>query len=297
MDKFGVMRAFCRIVDRGSMARAAEDLGVSSSLLSRDLKLLEESLGCRLITRTTRSMSLTEHGRLYYEQADRILQAVDLAEQQVRSGAQVMRGELRINAPHSFGTTVLADLLPRFASRYPDVQLSLVFDDNVLDLVQGGFDVAIRIRASLPDSGLIARKIMPVHQGVFASPEYLADCGQPEAPEDLKRHRTLSYSLAETPLTWEFNGPQRRVTVPISPQLRLGSSIVLRDMIKADMGIGSLPNFLSAPLEATGRIVRVLPDWHLPERTVYTLAASRLSADAKVVAFNDFLAAELAGRP
>lgn len=295
MDKFGVMRAFCRIVDRGSIARAAEDLGVSSSLLSRDLKLLEESLGCRLITRTTRSMSLTEHGRLYYEQADRILQAVDLAEERVRSGAQVVRGLLRINAPHSFGTTVLADLLPRFARQYPEVQLSLIFDDNVLDLVQGGFDVAIRIRASLPDSGLISRKVMSVRQGIFASPGYIAERGCPETPEDLQAHATLSYSLAETPLSWHLTGPERQVSVPILPHLRLGSSVVLRDMILADMGIGTLPNFLSDPLEAAGRITRLLPDWQLPERTIYTLAASRLSADAKVAAFTDFLAAELSG--
>ncbi len=293
MDKLSVMRAFCRIVDRGSIARAAEDLGVSPSLLSRDLKLLEESLGCGLITRTTRSMSLTGHGRLYYEEADRILQAVGLAEERVRSGAQVVRGLLRINAPHSFGITVLAGLLPRFSKQHPDVQLSLIFDDNVLDMVEGGFDVAIRIRAKLPDSGLISNKIMPVHQGIFASPGYLADHGNPETPQDLKAHTTLCYSLAETPLSWDLTGPEGQVSVPISPHLRLSSSLVLRDMIVADMGIGTLPNFLSDPLEKRGLIKRLLPEWRLPERTIYTLAASRLSTDAKVSAFIGFLAREL----
>ena len=137
MDKLSFMKAFCRIVERGSFARAAEDLGVSPGLLSRDLKLLEESLGCTLLTRTTRVMSLTEHGRIYYEDARQILEDINLAEERIRAGAGTVRGALRVNAPHSFGTTVLSPLLAGFMERYPELQLSLSLDDHVVDLKIG----------------------------------------------------------------------------------------------------------------------------------------------------------------
>lgn len=289
MDRLSVMKAFCRIVERGSIVRAAEDLEVSSGLLSRELKRLEENFGCTLITRTTRTMSLTEHGQRYYEDARRILRDIDEAEERVRAGAGTLSGALRINAPHSFGTTVLATILPRFMQHYPDVQLTLTFDDQVIDMVEGGYDLSIRIRATLPDSGLIARKIASMPQRLFASPDYLKARGAPTIPSDLADHTAISYLLSDVPSSWTMVGPGGTQTVTIEPHLRLGSSIVLCDMIVAGQGIGALPGFISDPMEETGRLVRVLPEWTLPERHIYAVTASRLAADARTLAFIDFL--------
>jgi DNA-binding transcriptional LysR family regulator len=283
------MRAFCRIVERGSIARAAEDLAVSPGLLSRELKLLETSLGCSLLSRTTRRMSLTGHGKIYYEDARQILDALARAEERVRAGAGVVGGLLRVNAPHSFGTTVLSATLPQFLARYPEVQLSLSFDDHVVDMIEGGFDLSIRIRAELPDSGIVARRIGVVRQGLFAAPAYLEIRGSPTSPEELHAHDLVAYALSDSPGSWILRGTERTEAVEISPRLRLGSSVVLRDMLFAGQGIGALPDFLSTSAVEAGRLMRVLPGWEMPERTIYAVTASRLGADAKTLAFIDFL--------
>ncbi len=161
------MNAYCRIVERGSFARAAENLGIFGTLLSREIKLLEQSLGCTLLTRTTRSMSLTEQGRAYYEAARNILDRVGQMDEQIRAKAGEVRGHLRINAPTSFGQIVIAPRLPGFMERYPDLSITLSFDDRVVDMVEQGFDPSVRIRATLPDSALFARPITCVKQRLF----------------------------------------------------------------------------------------------------------------------------------
>src|SRR6056297_1456681 len=191
MDKLSVMSAFRRIVERGSFARAAEDLGVSPALLSREIKLLEESLGTSLITRTTRSMSLTDAGRLYYDDATGILDAVTRVETRIRDGAGAVRGHLKVNASSSFGQTVIAPILPGFLDAYPDLRFTLSMDDRVVDMVEGGFDVSIRIRTAMPDSALVTRKVGTMRQRIFASPAYLEQAGIPEAPENIAHHRVI----------------------------------------------------------------------------------------------------------
>ena len=188
MDKLSVMHAFRRIVERGSFARAAEDLGVSPALLSREIKLLEESLGTTLLTRTTRSMSLTDAGRLYYDEATGILDAVVGVETRIRDGAGAVRGHLKVNASSSFGQTVIAPILPSFLDAYPDLHLTVSMDDRVVDMVEGGFDVSIRIRTAMPDSALVARKVGTMRQRIFAAPAYLERTGVPVVPQEIARH-------------------------------------------------------------------------------------------------------------
>ncbi|MCV2893851.1 LysR family transcriptional regulator [Lentibacter sp. XHP0401] len=288
------MNAFCRIVDRGSFARAAEDLGVSSGLLSREVKLLEESLGCSLLTRTTRSMSLTDHGRIYYDQAQAILNAVGQVEDQIRRHSGEVRGHLRINAPSSYGQIVLSPLLPTFLDAHPELEMTLALDDRVVDMVEGGFDLSIRVRAELPDSALVARRLAPVHQRLFASPAYLADAGTPETPVALHDHVSATYTLADDMLHWTLTGSSETEVVTLQPRLRIGSSLILRDMLIAGFGIGALPDFISESPHANGDLVRVLPDYELPPRHVFAVTASRLGSDAKVAAFLDHLRAALA---
>lgn len=295
MDKLAFMRAYCRIVERGSFAKAAEDLQVSPALLSRDLKQLEDSLGCALLARTTRRMSLTEHGRLYYEEARRILADVERSENAVREAAGQISGRLRVHAPHSFGVAVLGTLLPGFLARYPGVDLTLSFDDRVVDMIEGGYDLTIRIRAALPDSGLIAREIAQIGQALFASPAYLAQHGEPQAADDLAAHHLVGYLHADDATAWTLLGPEGTWTVPHQARLQVGSSLVLRDLLMAGQGIGALPDFLSGPALRDGRLVRVLPQHALPCRHLFAVTASRRAMDAKTLAFIDYLQAALSG--
>ncbi|WP_281842476.1 LysR family transcriptional regulator [Sinisalibacter aestuarii] len=293
MDKLSVMNAFCRIVERGSFARAAEDLGVSPALLSREVKLLEQSLKCTLLTRTTRAMSLTDQGRLYYEEAQDILSAVGQVEDRIRARAGAVSGQLRINASTSFGQEVIARFLPDFLDAYPDLRVTLSLDDRLVDMVEGGFDVSIRIRQAMPDSTLIARKIATLHQRIFASPAYLAKAGTPRVPEDILGHRIVGFLPGDHLTQWELHGPDGVRSLQLDPAVKVGNSLVLRDLLIAGYGIGTLPDFVSDTAEARGDLVRVLPAWELPTREICAVTASRFGMDPRVAAFIDHLRAAL----
>ncbi|WP_440491796.1 LysR family transcriptional regulator, partial [Serratia nevei] len=170
MDVLLTMRAFRRVVERNSFYKAAEDLAITPAALSKQIKQLENRLGTLLLVRTTRSMSLTEAGLLYYQEACRLLGEFDALEQTVAASAQQVSGMLRVNAPLSFGLTVLSPLLPPFMQRYPQLQVELTLDDRVLDVVAAGFDISLRIRRRLPDSSLSARALGEVHQRICAAP-------------------------------------------------------------------------------------------------------------------------------
>jgi DNA-binding transcriptional LysR family regulator len=293
MDKLATMQAFCRIVDRGSFARASEDLGVSPALLSREVRLLEDSLGTTLITRTTRRMSLTEAGRLYYQESMTILDAVNRVEDHIRDGAGAMRGHLKVNASNSFGQLVIAPFLPAFTTAFPDLRVTLSLDDRIIDMVEGGFDVSIRIRSALRDSTLIARKIGTVQQGIFAAPAYLKSAGVPDGPDAISRHKVLGFLLSDHLTTWDMTGPDGPCTLTVDPVVRVGSSIVLRDLLIAGAGVGTLPSFVSDGPVARGDLVRLLPAYSFAPRDICAVTAARLGMDARVLAFLDHLKAAL----
>nr|WP_277815908.1 substrate binding domain-containing protein [Roseovarius sp. A46] len=173
------------------------------------------------------------------------------------------------------------------------MRLTLSMDDRVVDMVEGGFDVSIRIRAAMPDSALVARKIGTMRQRIFASPAYLEDAGMPQSPEDIAGHKIVGFLLADHLTSWTLTGPSGAKTIPLDPPLRVGNSLVLRDLLIAGQGIGTLPDFVSNPAEAQGDLVRVLPDWELPAPEIFAVTASRLGMDAKVTAFLDHLRAAL----
>lgn len=293
MDKLSVMNAYCRIVERGSFARAAEDLGVSPALLSREVKLLEESLGCTLLTRSTRSMSVTGQGRLYYDEAQRILDAVGKVEDHIRTGTGNVQGELKVNAPNSFGQVVIAPALPEFLKRYPDLRLTLSLDDRVVDMIEGGFDVSIRIRPAMPDSALVARRIGTMRQRIFTSPAYLEHAGTPRTPEDIAKHRTIGFLLADHLRVWQLIGREGPHEIALDPPVKVGNSLVLRDLLIAGHGIGTLPDFISREPEGNGSLVRVLPEYELPAPEIFAVTTSRLGADSRVTAFLNHLQAAL----
>ncbi|WP_245605422.1 substrate binding domain-containing protein [Roseicyclus elongatus] len=188
---------------------------------------------------------------------------------------------------------VIAPMLPAFLDAYPDLRLTLSMDDRVVDMVEGGFDLSIRIRPSMPDSALVARKIGTVRQRIFAAPAYLRRVGVPSTPEELQQHRVIGFLLADHLTSWALRGPDGTTPVELDPPVRVGNSLVLRDLLMAGQGIGTLPDFVSAAPEAEGALVRVLPEWALPAPEVFAVTASRLGMDAKVTAFLDHLGAVL----
>ena len=285
MDTFSTMRAFRRIVELGGLARAAEDLGLSSAGLSKQLRALEAHLDTVLLQRTTRSMSLTESGRTYYADCCRILDELDVLEQSIRQQSHRVTGRLRLNAPLSFTLSILSPLLAEFLREYPDLQLDLVMEDRLIDAVAHGFDLSIRLRSSLDDSTLIARRLATVKQVLCAAPSYLEQNGEPATPDDLRRHKILIYSLG-----------QMQDIVPTasgSERSQINNSLLLRDLLIAGLGIGALPSFLADPAIARGELRRVLPAFMDEPRHVYAVYPTGRHLQPKVKAFVEFLSRRL----
>ncbi|CAB3688902.1 HTH-type transcriptional regulator DmlR [Achromobacter ruhlandii] len=294
MDTFNYMRAFRRIVELGSFAKAAEDLGVSPAGLSKQLRALEAHLGAVLIQRTTRKMSLTDTGAAYYAECCRLLDELDTLEKSVKRQSRRVSGRLRVNAPVSFALSVLTPLLARFLRQYPELRLDLSMEDRLVDAVGQGFDVSIRLRAQLEDSSLIARQLACLTQVLCAAPAYLERRGRPDSVDALRGHDLLSYSLADSPgpVTEEDAGASAQPPAGAA-RVQVNNSLMLRDLLEAGLGIGALPSFLAAPAIAGGRLARVLPDLPGAPRQVYAVYPTSRHLQPKVKAFVDFLAEHL----
>ncbi|QPF73879.1 LysR family transcriptional regulator [Roseateles sp. DAIF2] len=291
MDTLLHMRAFRRIVELGGLARAADDLQVSSAGLSKQLRTLEAHLGVVLLQRTTRRMGLTDTGRAYYAECCRLLDEVDALEKSVREQTQRVAGRLRVNAPQSFALATLAPLLAEFMALHPALELDLAMEDRLVDAVGQGFDVSIRLSAALADSSLIARRLASLSQLLCAAPDYLRRRGMPSSAAQLREHDLLAYSLAHEPGVW----PVPEEAAPeAAPRIRANNSLMLRELLIAGLGIGALPSFLARPAIAAGQLVRIqLPDAAEPPRHVYAVYPTHRHLQPKVKAFVDFLAERL----
>lgn len=293
MDLIEAMRTFRRVVERDSFSKAAEDLHQSAAAVSKQVRQLETHLGCVLLQRTTRRMRLTEAGHAYFGECCRLLDDLDALEHAVGSGRDEIGGRLRVNAPLSFGLKVLSPLLPRFTAQYPQVKLDLTLDDRVLDVVSEGFDVSLRIRAALPDSTLVVRKLGEVEQWFCAAPSYLAARGTPADADDLRTHDCLTYGLADG-TGWRVDGPDGPLHIAVQPRFTANNSLLLADMLTAGAGIGALPSFVARPLFDAGLLARVLPQYAFAPRGIHAVLGTRRHVPRKVAAFVDFIAAELA---
>jgi DNA-binding transcriptional LysR family regulator len=228
MDRMASMAAFTKVVGAGSFSAAARQMQVSQALVTKQIQELESWLGARLLNRTTRRLSLTEVGTAFYERAARILDAVEEAKDAAGALQTVPRGRLRINAPVSFGLLHLAPAITDFLQRFPDVSVEMLVNDRVVDLLEGGFDVGVRI-GRLRDSSLIARKIAPIRLAVCAAPDYLARRGAPKTPDDLAKHDCLEYTYFESRGEWRLldtNG--KEIVVPVSGRYLANNADVLR---------------------------------------------------------------------
>jgi DNA-binding transcriptional LysR family regulator len=290
MDLLSSMKVFVAVVDAGSFAAAAARLDTSRAMASKQVQKLEEHLGTRLLNRTTRKLSLTGTGREFYERSVQIISDVEEAEQVAGQMTSTPRGMLKVTMPLSYGQHALAGIVAEFARKYPQVTVDISLSDRKVDLVEEGFDLAVRIGA-MPESDLIARKIGAVRSVVCAAPSYLAQFGTPAAPEDLAAHACLGYTLSGTGAQWRLEGPGGTVVVPVSGPIRADNGDMLRLAAASGAGIVLQPQFIVGDDLAAGRLVRVLPDWQSGEMGVYAVYPSRKHLSAKVRTFVDLLAA------
>jgi DNA-binding transcriptional LysR family regulator len=288
MDKVASLRAFVKVVETGSFAEAGRELRLSRSAVSKYVGELEESLGVQLLNRTTRHTSPNENGQMYFERALAILSEIDAADQAVSRSQSTPRGLLRINAPMSFGTLRLGGAIADFMDKYPEIQLQLVLSDDLLDPVQDGFDVTLRI-AELESSSLIARKIMPIDRIVCAAPDYLARRGTPAHPRDLRQHATLTYGFLLTGNQWKLTGPDGDHWIQPSWSLCANNAEVLRDVAIRGHGIALIPAFIAGEALGAGKLTAILTDHHAPPLTLHAIYPPTRHLSVKVRLFIDFL--------
>ncbi|NUO75505.1 MAG: LysR family transcriptional regulator [Lysobacter sp.] len=298
MDQWSAMRAYRAIVESGSFTRAAERLGTSHSTVSRLLRQLETHLGARLLHRDSRNLSLTEAGARYYRDCVDILERAQAAEQRASADPRQPSGTLRISLPHAIGALELKAWLPAFLQRYPRIDLDLCCDDRRVDLVKGGYDMAIRISAALRDSDLVARELAVSDRVLVAAPQYLAQQGLPRTPDDLRQHRLLAYSgdgitLALSRL--EAGTPQAEEDrVECDGRLRLDSILSLHAAVLASLGIGAFTELTVREDLAAGRLIRVLPQYHAGRRRYFALYPNARQLAPKVRAYSEFMRAHYA---
>ena len=295
MDRLQSMAVFVRVAELGSFSTAAQQLGLSKSAVSKHVTALEERLGVRLINRTTRRLALTEVGAAYRDYCARIVQEIEEAELTAMRHGVEPRGRLKINAPMTFGFLHLGPILPEFLARYPGIEIELSLNDRFVDLLEEGFDVAVRI-GQLADSSLIARRFATAYFVCAASPAYVAAAGTPGTPDELARHNCLSYSYRRQPEDWHFLRASERVTVRVRGNLQANNGDALRTAACRGLGIVYLPDFILGEDLAAGRLVRLLADWRAPEIPIHAVFPPQRHPSAKLRAFVDFLVERLGRR-
>jgi DNA-binding transcriptional LysR family regulator len=294
-DALQEITVFSKIVGTGSLSAAARDLGISPALVSRRLASLEARLGVRLVNRTTRSLHLTDEGSAYYETCTRVLAEMEEADAAISAGRAEPRGILRVALPASFGNQHVAPLVPRFAQRYPDVQLALSLSDRAVNVIEEGFDLAVRI-AELADSSLAARKLAPNRRVVCASPEYLRRHGTPRTPEELLQHNCLATDFS---MSWEYRDPQGKPgSVRVTGRYACDNWEVLRDWAVAGLGVALKSTWDVRRHLEEGRLVSLLPGYTFAtDVAIYAVYPHRRHLPAKTRAFIEFLAESFGPEP
>ena len=296
MDRIDSMGVFAKVVAKQSFSGAARELRLSQAAVSKHVRALEDWLGARLLDRTTRRLNVTEIGALVYERCERILDEVDEVLQSTSALQIAPRGVLHLAAPVSFGITQLGPALADYLARYPEVVVDVRLDDRLVDLVDEGFDLALRVGA-LKDSSLIARRLAPVRFALCASPGYVKQHGAPRHPDDLSSHRCLFYSMRVIPREWRFLGPDGEVALRISGRFRANNGNMLYAAMLAGAGIGFVPTFVAGRDLAEGRVISLMPDYQPVESELSVIYPPGKNLSAKVRTLIDFLAARFGPEP
>lgn len=297
MENLPDIAVFVRVVDAGSFTAAADALGISQPVVSKSVTRLEERLGARLLNRTTRRLSLTEAGSELYRRSLHALKQIEDAELEVARFQTEPRGTLRVNAPMSFSILHLTPLVHEFLARFPGVTLDLALDDGTVDLVEGGYDLIIRI-GRLASSTLVARRLAPCRITLCGSPEYLKKHGEPQSPDDLLNHNCLMYTLGSTPRAWRLVGPdgEERI-VPLRGNFASNNGCAERALALSGVGLAMLPTFYVGDDLRSGTLKCLLRDWMPKDLTVNAIYAERRNLPPKVRAFVDFLVVKLGPEP
>ncbi|MEZ5833251.1 MAG: LysR family transcriptional regulator [Dongiaceae bacterium] len=296
MDRLGAMRTYRSVVETGGFSAAARRLGLSKAAVSKQVAELEAHFGTALLHRTTRRLNATDAGRRYYENCVRLLDELDEVEAEVRNSQAEPSGRLRISAPINFGNAVLGPVICAIAQRYPRLEIQVELNDRFVDLIEEGFDVALRIRTNLPDSTLIARRVCKITRSVCAAPGYLKRMGTPKSPEDLKNHACLIYSLSTSPLDWKFTGGNKTVTVRVNGAIQSNNGQFLMSFLHAGMGIALLPDFTVGDDIRHGKLKRILENYAVEPHDLYLVYPANRHQSPKLRAFMDMATEHLSGQ-
>jgi len=296
MGRLNRDRLFVAILEEGSFVAAATRLGMSSSRASKLLSRLESELGVRLINRTTRSLSPTEAGRAYYDRLRPLLEEYDSLDLSIRNISGEPRGRLRLTAPLTFGALELAPALNDFAARFPEIELDVSFSDRAVNLVDEGFDMAVRIGRP-EDSSLISRKLCDVRILLVASPDYIERHGAPAAPADLAEHECIIDTNYRDPDRWAFHVAGEEQLQPVQGRIRYSNAEASLRAAVAGLGLARLPAFVAGAALHSGEVIRLLEDFEIEPYGVHALYPHSRHLATKVRVLVDFLAERYRGTP
>jgi DNA-binding transcriptional LysR family regulator len=289
MDRFTSLTIFARVVANGSFAAAARQLNMSPAAVSTHIQALEARLGTRLLNRTTRSVGLTEVGQAFYERAAHILAELEETERMAGEQQKAPKGVLRVNVTPSFGDLHVATAVADFAAKYPEISIELIATARFVDLIEEGFDLAVRTEPP-PESSLIARRIAPVRLVVCGAPDYLEKRGTPQRLSDLAAHNCLRFSELSFRDEWRMTGPDGKETqVPVDGNLRANTTVALRAAALRGQGLVLLPTFIVGDDLKTGRLIPVLNEFAPPDAAIRAMYPHSRHLSAKVRIFTDFL--------
>lgn len=297
MQDLSGIAVFAAVVEEGSFTAAAEKLGQSKSAVSKQVTRLEQRLGAQLLARTTRRLNLTEVGQAYYERCRRIISEAEEAELAVTKLQDVPRGRLRVSAPLSFGIAHLAAALPDFMCAHRELSVDIDFSDRKVDLVEEGFDLAVRISV-LQDSSLIAKRIAETRIVLAATPAYWEEMGRPTHPTDLVNHDCLTYTYLNAPNTWRFRDPDNpgeEISVRVKGPMTSNNGNILMQTAASGIGIVFTPTFICADAIRSGVLVTALEEYEPEPIGIYAIYPPNRHLSAKVRAFIDFLTARFSG--
>ncbi|MBX9631042.1 MAG: LysR family transcriptional regulator [Burkholderiales bacterium] len=296
MDRFSLMNAFVRIAETGSISAVARELGTTQPTVSKQLAALEATLGVTLLQRTTRRLSLTEAGGLFYESARRILDDLAEAEAGVARLSSGLAGTLTVAAPNALGQQFLDELLIAFQARHAGLKLHLIEGERFSDLVEEGIDVAVRV-GNLDDSTLVARRLGSSRRVVVGTPEYFASHGVPHVPQDLDRHNCILYSYQPGRNLWPFQGPKGEFNVRVAGTFRTTSGSAIRRAVLAGIGVAAAPLWMVSDHLSAGRLQAVLVEFAPPPAAINAVYPSARQLSTKVRVLIDYLREQFAAVP
>lgn len=289
---------FVQVVENGSFTSTAERLNLSKAVVSKYVSRLETELGVRLLYRTTRRLSLTEAGEIFFERCRFGIQELNGARSEVIWMQGAPRGTLKIAVPVSFGVAQLAQIMSKFTAQYPAVDIDMVMDDKKTDIVKDGFDLAVRITEDASENSIMTTRIAPCRHVICAAPSYIEQHGLPEKPSDLLNHTVLTYSYQQSVLRWVFTVPDgTEEAVEVKSKVRINNSLAIREMLLNGVGLTRTPTFVVGPDIAAGRLVALLPDYDAMEISIFLAYPDREFLSPKVSALIEFLSEEITDSP